>query len=62
MKTVNQLRAAFWQLTPEFSQHYRKTWRQNRYNATIRSAWTCFVDAMHRDGNISDSLAKRAIL
>lgn len=61
MKTQSQLRAAFWENTP-YRHHYRRGWRQNRYNATIRSAWVDFVDMMEKDGQISEALASRATL
>ena len=62
MKTITEIRAAFWESHPEFASHYRKTWRQNRYNATIRSAFVDFVDYLARDGQISENLAFRVTL
>lgn len=62
MKTINEIRAAFWSAHPEFANEYRKTKRQNDYRADIRMAFVDYVDMLHRDGQISDSLAKRVTL
>jgi len=62
MTTITQLRESFWECFPEFASQYRKTWRQNQYNATIRTAWVEYVDSMHKEGQISDNLARRATL
>jgi hypothetical protein len=62
MNTLTQLRTSFWECFPEFASQFRKTWRQNQYNATIRTAWVEYVDNMHRNGLISDGLANRATL
>ena len=62
MKTVTEVRNAFWASHEEFQSEFRKTWRQNRYNATIRSSFVMFVDNLHRDGQISDNLKNRATL
>lgn len=62
MKTISQVRESFWNEHPEYSKHYRKTYRQNQYNATIRTAWGCYVDMLASSGLISEKLAKRATL
>ena len=62
MKTVTSVRRLFWESHPQFSNAFRKTYRQNRYNATIRSVFVEFVDSLNRDGEISDSLANRVTL
>ena len=62
IKTITQIRRLFWVKLPEFAYAYRKTYRQNRYNATIRSAFVDFVDSLHRNGEITDSLANRVTL
>ncbi len=62
MKTVTQIRESFWNEHPDFRKHYRKTWRQNRYNATIRAAWCFYIDMLELNGTISEKLADRAIL
>ena len=56
------LRRAFWEQYPQFSGSYRAKKRQNDYNANIRQTWVFFVDAMERNGDISEKLAGRAIL
>jgi len=62
MKTVTQVRESFWDIHPEFSKHYRKTWKQNQYNATIRATWCDYVEMLERNGLISTKLANRATL
>lgn len=62
MKTVTELRRAFWEAHPQFMKYYRSSKRQNDYNADIRSSFVMFVDNLHRDGVISDNLANRVIL
>ena len=62
MKTINEVRAAFWEDHGQFRHLYRKTWRQNQYNATVRAAFVDYVDSLHRDGQISDKLADRVTL
>lgn len=56
------MRQNFWNDHPEFRKHYRKTYRQNRYNATIRTAWGFYVDMLASSGLISEKLANRATL
>ncbi len=62
IKTITEIRGLFWKLHPEFADAYRKTYRQNRYNATIRSIFVEFVDSLHQNGEITDSLANRVTL
>jgi len=62
MKTVTQIRESFWDEHPDFRKHYRKTWRQNQYNATIRAAWCFYIDMLELNGTISEKLADRATL
>ena len=65
-RTVTELRELFWQYlrecAPELADCYRKTYRQNRYSATIRCYWVDFIDAEQRRGNITEALADRATL
>jgi hypothetical protein len=60
--TISRLRESFWQAFPSFAHERRSRKRQNDYNATIRCYWVDFVDAEHRNGGISDSVASRATL
>lgn len=62
MKTLTQLRTSFWQAHPEHTGSFRKTYRQNQYNATIRTAFVDYVDSLARDGIISEKLSNRATL
>jgi hypothetical protein len=59
--TQAQLRAAFWAQLPNAST-YRKSKRQNEQPCDVRMAWCDFVEEMHRNGDISDTLAQRATL
>lgn len=58
LTTQKQVRDAFWQ----GNEHLRRGWKQNDYNATIRSEWCEFVDMLARDGHISEALAQRVTL
>lgn len=62
MKTITAIRRQFWAYHPQFAGAYRKTYRQNQYNATIRSCFVEFVDTLERNGEISESLANGATL
>lgn len=62
MKTQNEVRRAFWEENPEFKSEYKRSYKQNQYNATIRSAFVMWVDFIHKDGRISDKLADRVTL
>ena len=57
--TQKQLREAFWELYPESKRGSKK---QNNYNATIRTMWVDFVDAMQKSGLITETLASKATL
>jgi len=62
MKTITQIRESFWASHSHFKDEYRKTWRQNQYNATIRLSFVYFVESLVMGGVISESLANRATL
>jgi len=62
MKTITQVRAAFWEEHPQFKPEFRVKKRQNDYNATIRTYFCDWLDSIHRDGRINESLANRATL
>lgn len=60
MTTQKQLRASFWHAFPAFTRIPGKT--QNDYSATIRAAWTEWLDYLQKSEQISESLANRATL
>lgn len=62
MKTVSQVRAAFWDNFPQFKSQYRKTYKQNQYNTDIRCAFVDFVDYLQKDNQITEKLANRVTL
>jgi hypothetical protein len=62
MKTQAQVRAAFWEQHPQFKNEYRKTYRQNQYNATIRTTFCDWTDDLMKDNIISESLCNRVTL
>ncbi len=62
MKTVSQVRNAFWEAHPQFKSQYRKTYRQNQYNTDIRCAFVDFVDYLQKDNQITEKLAYRVTL
>jgi hypothetical protein len=62
--TQKALRTAFWQAHPDLPKrkimNYAGT--DKMYPTDTRVAWVDFVDAMERDGDISQALAQRATL
>mgnify|MGYP003635312170 CR=1 FL=1 len=69
--TQKELRKAFWQgyktlnninIIKLYNQVTKKPLTQNEYNATIRSEWCEFLDAMQKEGIISEKLSNKAIL
>ena len=62
MKTITQVRTAFWQTFENFKPFYRKTWRQNQYATDIRCAFVDYVDSLRKDGQITEKLAQRVTL
>jgi hypothetical protein len=64
--TQTEIRRQFWQAFPHLAEQAREAGiiskSQNHHCATVRCSFVDFVDALHRDGQISDSLANRATL
>lgn len=64
--TQKQVRAAFWADHPHFDEQARaagiRSKRQDEHCATVRCAFVDFVDALERDGQITDALAQRVTL
>lgn len=58
MKTQAEIRAAFWQGMPQVWSKYRNK-RQNEWPCDLRMEFCDFVEMLHRDGHISESLANR---
>ena len=57
--TQAQVRAAFFDFYPA---RRVKGWTQNRYDVTTRCAFCDFVDALQKEGHISEALADRVTL
>lgn len=64
-----QIRDAFWQAFPDLPRRrYRYSPRRDDkaaplvYPVDTRCAFVDFLDALHRDGQVSDALANRATL
>jgi hypothetical protein len=64
-----QIRDAFWQAFPNLPRRrYRYSLRRDDkaaplvYPVETRCAFVDFLDALHRDGQVSDALANRATL
>lgn len=64
MNTITQIRESFWhsEFSEPFQSEYRKTYRQNQYRTDIRCAFVDYVDALSRDGQITEKLANRVTL
>ena len=62
MKTITEVRKAFWDSFPEFKNQYRVSFRQNRYNCDIRSSFVSFIDSLRKENIISERLCNRATL
>lgn len=62
MKTIAEVRKAFWDAHPEFKSEYRVSYRQNRYKADIRMSFIDFVDSLRTSNIISEKLANRVTL
>jgi len=66
MTNQKQIRAEFWAAHPHLAEQAREagilTAPQNCHCATVRCAFVDYIDALHRDGRISDALAGRATL
>ena len=62
--TQKQIRAAFWEAHPDLTRrkitNYAGTGKM--YQTDTRCAFCDFVDALNKDGQISDQLANRATL
>jgi hypothetical protein len=58
--TQQALRASFWQSHPELTRQTNK--EQNKHPANTHAAWCDYVKNMHRIGEISETLAQKAIL
>ena len=62
LKTITEVRKSFWEAHPEYVSEFKARKRQNEYRTDIRTAFVDYVDYLHRDGEISDSLAQRVTL
>lgn len=66
MTTQKEVRAAFWEQHPHFDEQARaagiRSKRQNEHCATVRCAFVDFVDALQKNGEISEALARRVTL
>ena len=62
MKTIKEVREAFWESVPQFQKYYRVKKRQNDYFTDIRCTFVDFVDNLARDNKISEKLAQRVTL
>ncbi len=62
MKTITEVRNAFWAVHTEFKSNFRKTYRQDQYKTDIRCAFVDYVDSLQKNGDISEKLARRVTL
>ena len=62
MKTITEVRNAFWESHPQFKSEYRVKKKQNDYCTDIRCAFVDYVQYLRADGIISENLAYRVTL
>ncbi len=62
MKTQAEIRQSFWDSFPEFQSERRSRKTHNDYRADIRMSFVDYVDALERNGVISEALASRVTL
>ena len=62
LNTITAIRNEFWETHRQFRGEYKKGKKHYDYNADIRFAFNCFVDAISKNGDISDSLTYRVTL
>ena len=62
MKTITEIRNAFWEANPQFKKYRRSRKRQNDYHTEIRCSFVDWLDSVNKDGLISDELANKATL
>jgi hypothetical protein len=62
MRTIKEVRNAFWDAHPEYRNERRSRKRQNDYCTDIRCSFVDYVDHLERCGVISEKLAHRATL
>ena len=62
MKTMKEVREAFWLFYLEFKSHRRATKKQNDYNCDIRVSFISYIELLRKDGIITESLAYRITL
>jgi len=62
MKTINDVREAFWDAHPEFLSERRYRKRQNDYSTDVRVSFVDFVDHLSKEGTITEALADRVTL
>jgi len=57
---LRSVRLSFWQAHPQFTRH--PGWKQDQYPTDVRVAFVDWVDYLHRDGQISDTIAQKVTL
>lgn len=62
MHNIKNIRLSFWDAHPDFKPFYRGYKRQNDYPATIRVAFTDYIDRLQKDGLITEKQAEKATL
>ena len=62
MKTVKEVRDAFWDAHPKYATERKSRKRQNDYRADIRFMFIDYVEHLRDTGTISEKLADRVTL
>lgn len=60
ISTQQEIRSQFWADHPQLKRH--SGWKQNQYPCDTRVAFCSYVEALRRNGDISEQLAERSTL
>jgi len=62
LKTITEIRNAFWEDHPQYAADRRSRKRQNDYKTDIRCAFCDYLDYLQSNKTISEALRGRATL
>jgi len=66
MKTIKEVRKAFWRMLQDnhskLAVEYRSSKKHNDYSADVQYAFSCFIDNLEKSKEITPELCKRVTL